>query len=131
MVDSTFEIERPTRVYRQGLHLFSHSETDTDLVDPSLPDPNADLPPEERPQGKAGVADPLDPSTTNDPNQLRDVSNHTFYLNGSERRLRLVAKTERQQDQFIASIERMVSRTIWAGEFASENSSSDGERKWS
>lgn len=122
MVDSTFEIERPTRVYRQGLHLFSHSEeTDADPIDPSKPDSNADLPPEERPRGKRGVADPLDPSTTSDPDQLRDVSNHTFYLKGSERKLRLMAKTERQQDQFIASIERMVSKTIWAGALVSRS----------
>ncbi|KAM0748139.1 phospholipase D, partial [Meredithblackwellia eburnea MCA 4105] len=118
MIDSTFTLERPKRIYRQGLNLFrpaSDSEDDevddeeAARIDPTLRN--------EKPQGRRGAGDPLDPSATTqeDKDTLRDSSNHMFYLKSSERKLRLVAKTERQQDQFIASIEKMVARTIWAG----------------
>lgn len=104
MIDSTFEIVRPTRVYRQGLQFFKGDGGDSD-EEGGKPE-----------RGHNGAGDPLDPSATDPENHdLRDSSNHTFYLKSSERRLRLVAKTERQQDQFIASIEKMVARTIWAG----------------
>jgi phospholipase D1/2 len=65
------------------------------------------------------VGDPNDPSTTDiaqtDAKMLRNAATHTFYLWNAERKLKLVAKNERQMDQFIASIERMASRCIWAG----------------
>lgn len=107
LIDETFQLERPARLLRQGLHLFSGSRGPSE----NDPDGTDDL------AEKRGVGDPLDPSTTNldasDPS--RDSSNHTFYLTSSERKLRLVAKTERQQDQFIASIEQMVANSAWAG----------------
>ncbi|GAA5892364.1 hypothetical protein JCM5296_003579 [Sporobolomyces johnsonii] len=132
MVDSTFEIERPTRIYRKGLGIFHHDSSSAETLD----DPAAHeraveglLATEPHPQGHHGAGDPNDPSTTqhgrmnptaqdhDESNDalLKDTSNHTFYLKSSERKLRLVAKTERQQDQFIASIEKMLARTIWAG----------------
>ncbi|ORY91608.1 hypothetical protein BCR35DRAFT_316841 [Leucosporidium creatinivorum] len=117
MVDYTFELERPKRILRQGLNLVTGGNSTENL---SEEDPNA--PPDEfvsnaeKPQGHRGAGDPNDPSTTNVEGQrLKDSSNHTFYLKTSERKLRLVAKTERQQDQFIASIEKMLAKTIWAG----------------
>lgn len=74
-----------------------------------------------KPSGYRGAGDPNGPSTTSaaegqeNQDDLRTTSAHTFYLRTSERKMRLVAKTERQQDQFIASIERMLAKTIWAG----------------
>lgn len=67
------------------------------------------------------MGDPNDPSTTDavskeDKAELRDASSHTFYITNAQARLKLVAKNERQMDQFIASIERMAKRTIWGGE---------------
>ncbi|KAL8280164.1 hypothetical protein RQP46_007494 [Phenoliferia psychrophenolica] len=125
MIDSTFELERPKRMYRQGLNLFHHPhDSDSENEDPSGAPKSQNektdplLAAEPTPQGHRGAGDPLDPSSTNvgaDSNEMHDSSNHTFYLKSSERRLRLVAKTERQQDQFIASIEKMVAKTIWAG----------------
>ncbi|GAA6060274.1 hypothetical protein JCM10212_003974 [Sporobolomyces blumeae] len=119
LVDSTFEIERPTRMYRKGLKIFSHDDSSSEtLGDPNGARTDGLLSDEKKPQGHHGAGDPNDPSSTNqgaDDPDLKDTSNHTFYLRSSERKLRLVAKTERQQDQFIASIEKMLAKTIWAG----------------
>ncbi|POY74084.1 hypothetical protein BMF94_2896 [Rhodotorula taiwanensis] len=117
MVDSTFELERPARALRKGLSLF-HQNSSNDSV-PDMDGTTGDLKPA-KVQGHRGAGDPNDPSTTNaalshDEEELRNTSAHTFYLRTSERKMRLVAKTERQQDQFIASIERMLAKTIWAG----------------
>ncbi|GAA5854566.1 hypothetical protein JCM8547_004887 [Rhodosporidiobolus lusitaniae] len=176
MVDSTFEIERPTRVYRKGLNLLGvDGSSSDDLSDPAMREGAIDLlANEQKPQGRRGAGDPNDPSSTGHRplggmggkgagaldkesekvegrdgewgekggpegsqarkeaveehakarekdddfrggEDLSSSSTHTFYLRSSERRLRLVAKTERQQDQFIASIEKMLAKTIWAG----------------
>ncbi|GAA6005029.1 hypothetical protein JCM10207_008483 [Rhodosporidiobolus poonsookiae] len=205
MVDSTFEIERPTRVYRKGLNLLHPDHSSDSLTgdaDPTLREGAADLLADaRRPQGHRGAGDPNDPSSSKhkpfggmggkgagtlpegdeekgaahggdkdgegdgagekslpeklgaaagsvrahagrkgtdeekrldnaaaatasggpgaegegENDDLSRTSNHTFYLRSSERKLRLVAKTERQQDQFIASIEKMLAKTIWAG----------------
>ncbi|GAA6057144.1 hypothetical protein JCM3770_004845 [Rhodotorula araucariae] len=125
MVDSTFEIERPSRVYRKGLNLLHPDNSNDSLsADDELRAGAMDLLANEpKPPTHRGVADPHDPSTTNPKSAsdedagdgLKNSSTHTFYLRSSERKLRLVAKTERQQDQFIASIEKMLAKTIWAG----------------
>ncbi|BGP39024.1 Phospholipase D1 [Rhodotorula kratochvilovae] len=125
MVDSTFEIERPTRVYRKGMNLLhANGSSDSLSADEELRAGAVDLLANEpKPPTHRGVADPHDPSTTNPKSAsdedagegLKNSSTHTFYLRSSERKLRLVAKTERQQDQFIASIEKMLAKTIWAG----------------
>lgn len=120
LVDSTFEIERPTRMYRKGLKIFSGDNSSSETLDQD-PSTRTDglLSDEKKPQGHHGAGDPNDPSSTNqgkgEDADLKDTSNHTFYLRSSERKMRLVAKTERQQDQFIASIEKMLAKTIWAG----------------
>ena len=66
------------------------------------------------------VGDPNDPSTSSlakdDPKYLQNTSLHTFYLKNSERKIKLVAKTQRQMDQFIASIEKIAAKSIWAGQ---------------
>lgn len=115
LVDFTFELERPTRILRQGLQLVKGARDDDDLV--GMEDVPEDLRSEaKKPLGHRGAGDPADPSTTNTEGvRLKETSNHTFYLKTSERKLRLVAKTERQQDQFIASIEKMLAKTIWSG----------------
>ncbi|GAA5906624.1 hypothetical protein JCM6882_008077 [Rhodosporidiobolus microsporus] len=183
MVDSTFEIERPTRVYRKGLQILNiDGSSSTEDLDAGLREGAVDLLANEmKPQGHRGARDPNDPSSSRhkpmggmggkgadnheDPEKaaekereregegegegvsspsvaqdknrsarqratshlhddptagaadenLKSSSNHVFYLRSSERKLRLVAKTERQQDQFIASIEKMLAKTIWAG----------------
>ncbi|GAA6029863.1 hypothetical protein JCM8097_001084 [Rhodosporidiobolus ruineniae] len=195
MVDSTFEIERPTRVYRKGLNLLHPDSSSADDLnaDPALRQGALDLLADEpKPQGRRGAGDPNDPSSSrhqavkgrgsgegekekeSDPEKaataagedgvegerekhdapgatrhekkhgilhphkkagaddkdkdqvaaaaaedeagaLKSSSQHTFLLRSSERKLRLVAKTERQQDQFVASVEKMLAKTIWAG----------------
>jgi phospholipase D1/2 len=118
MVDSTFELERPARAYRKGLHLLHADGSHESLAMPE--GTTGDLKPA-KPSGYRGAGDPNNPSTTSaaegqeNQDDLRTTSAHTFYLRTSERKMRLVAKTERQQDQFIASIERMLAKTIWAG----------------
>lgn len=118
MVDSTFELERPARVYRKGLQ-FLHSE-DSEETETAHDETTGDMQPA-KPSGYRGAGDPNDPSTTSaaegkeEQDDLKTTSAHTFYLRTSERKMRLVARTERQQDQFIASIERMLAKTIWAG----------------
>jgi phospholipase D1/2 len=123
LIDSSFEIERPLRIYHQGLQLFTHAHhDDNEEHDDDGSSHNAGLPANEKPKclGGAGVGDPLDPSTTDvaiaDSKNQTDSSNRVFFLKSSDRKLKLIAKTERQQDQFIASIERMTARTIWAGQ---------------
>lgn len=119
LVDSTFEIERPTRMYRKGLKVFSGDNSSSESIDDPSNRTDGLLSDEKKPLGHHGAGDPNDPSSTatggKDDSDLKDTSNHTFYLRSSERKLRLVAKTERQQDQFIASIEKMLAKTIWAG----------------
>ncbi|KAG9016332.1 Phospholipase D1 [Tulasnella sp. 427] len=47
--------------------------------------------------------------------QATDVSQHTFYIKNGQRKLKLVAKNERQMLQFIASMERMAAQSHWTG----------------
>lgn len=46
---------------------------------------------------------------------LTDVSQHTFYVQNSQNRLKLVAKNEREMVQWIVSMERMASQSHWTG----------------
>lgn len=120
-IDSDFEIQRPKRLYRQGIGLFASDMQKTfgkEHEPEDLPESADTI------QGREGIrggviGDPNDPSTTNlakdDPKYLKNASAHTFYIKNSERKIKLVAKSERQMDQFIASIEKMVEKSIWAG----------------
>jgi phospholipase D1/2 len=122
LLDSDFKIERPNRLYRQGIGLFSSNRQKSHGKDNR---DGEDLPGEKKPlagfEGISGgnIGDPNDPSTTSDakedPQHLKNTSAHTFYIKNSERKVKLVAKSERQMDQFIASIEKMTQRSIWAG----------------
>lgn len=60
-------------------------------------------------EGDSGVARR---KPKNDPNA--NVSSHTFYIKNAERRLKVVARNERQMDQFIASMERVARRNIFS-----------------
>lgn len=122
LFDSDFQIERPKRLYRQGLGLFAETKQKTETSDPRE-DHKDNLPDYQEFQGFEGksggaVGDPNDPSLTtmarDDPKDLKNASAHTFYIRNAERKLKLVAKSERQMDQFIASIEKMSSKTIWS-----------------
>lgn len=99
LIDSSFKLERTKRLLRQGMHLFSHH---TDPADEML-------------QDSALINTEATAVETTKPEQFKDASNHTFALVSSERRLKLVAKTERQQEQFISSIEQVVAKCIFAG----------------
>ena len=124
LIDADFEIERPRRLYRQGIGLFADHKQKTQDKDPrqdekgDLPDGVDEFAGAEGIRGGA-VGDPNDPSTTSmaadDPKTLKNASAHTFYIKNAERRMKLVAKSERQMDQFIASIEKTVEKSIWAG----------------
>ena len=97
LFDCDFEIERPIRFYKQTINAIKgpfkddNSDTQSELEDDPHP-------------GKGGAGDPNDPSTTDmaqtHPEDLRDASNHTFYIKSTEKRLKLVAKNARQMDQF-------------------------------
>jgi phospholipase D1/2 len=119
LFDSDFSIERPKRLYKKGLSLFTPAD-DSKLAAPFKY--SHKRAPGELENGAVDdgprMGDPNDPSTTDvrtDSKALRDTASHTFYLWNAERKLKLVAKNERQMDQFIASIERLASRCIWAG----------------
>lgn len=98
LFDCDFEIERPIRFYKQTLNAIKGPFKDDNSDSQSE---NDDLEPH---PGRGGAGDPNDPSTTdiaqNHPEDLRDASNHTFYIKSTERRLKLVAKNARQMDQF-------------------------------
>lgn len=138
LFDMDFHAERPKRLYRQGLNTFKtamHSEEDQQedgAVDAFEKGEKSDskgamplqkakklLHKRNKRDVPSAVGDPQDPSTTdiaaNDPEEMMSTSQHTFYLVNSETKLKMTAKSERQMDQFIASIERMAQRSPWAG----------------
>lgn len=125
LIDQQFAIERPKRLYRQGLNKVKETfdrdgqrekeeeEAEAEAFQAGNPSRFAEQ------AGGNTAADPADPSTAiltkADPEELAHSSNHTFYVRNSQRKMKLVAKTVRQMDQFVASIERMASKSIWAG----------------
>ncbi|EJT98705.1 phospholipase D [Dacryopinax primogenitus] len=168
LFDADFTIERPKRVYRQGLsflHLTrqsshfedeledsdAHRHTDGESDETDLPqtrprrklfakllkshgngkEPHKDgasngeeHPAESTNHHHLDVHDDLtlDPSMKKDPRMVtqqekkkKAVSQHTFYLQNTQRRLKVVARNERQMHQWIASIERMAARCVWQG----------------
>ncbi|TIA70455.1 hypothetical protein E3P92_03085 [Wallemia ichthyophaga] len=46
--------------------------------------------------------------------KTKDTSTHTFYIRNAERRMKLVAKNERQMEQFIQSMMMMKNNTLWS-----------------
>ncbi|KAG8909007.1 Phospholipase D1 [Tulasnella sp. 403] len=81
------------------------------IIDPSIGrDPRGVISPEDKEK------DPGDSAARREKKKhSKDVSQHTFYIRNGQRRLKLVAKNERQMLQFIASMERMALRSHWTG----------------
>jgi len=121
LVDDEFQLKRPTRLLKQGIHLLDWHDASKEQHAPALNfdnevDPNQSA--QGNPSGSGGEGDPDEGVTAElaaDPRQLQHASSHVFYIINSEREVKLIAKNERQMDQFIASIERMVARSIWHG----------------
>lgn len=148
LFDTDFHLERPKRIYRQGINsvrsalVSDDAEKGNQTDEEGQPDPEKEARRQEDEKvSKTGhmslskakellkrrnsedapppVGDPQDPSTTDiaitNPEEMHSTSQHTFYLHNSEHKIKLNAKSERQMDQFIASIERMSQRSPWAG----------------
>ncbi|KAG8926053.1 Phospholipase D1 [Tulasnella sp. 418] len=89
------------------------------VIDPSIgTDPRALGYPDEQ-AAMDPISDPNAPPSNQPPKKKKksskDVSQHTFYIKNSQRRMKLVAKNERQMLQFIASMERMANQSHWNG----------------
>ncbi|KAG0148284.1 hypothetical protein CROQUDRAFT_41585 [Cronartium quercuum f. sp. fusiforme G11] len=142
LVDDEFQLKRPKNLLKQGIHLLDWHDASKEQNAPPIPsgsevDPSTEnsgrkvkhkykgkrrsmsVPDLEASRGLENTTDPDDPSGTElwkpDPKQLQNASSHVFYIVNSEREVKLTAKNERQMEQFIASIERMVARSIWSG----------------
>lgn len=138
LVDDEFQLRRPTRLLKQGIHLLDWHDASKEQNAPPLSTQPTDDPstatqtnPKQKQKGKRrsmsvpnlntdeAMVDPNDSNATelfvSDPKHAQNASSHTFYIINSEREVKLTAKNERQMDQFIASIERMVARSIWSG----------------
>ncbi|KDQ62566.1 hypothetical protein JAAARDRAFT_171033 [Jaapia argillacea MUCL 33604] len=127
LLDSDFKIERPKRVYRQGLNLLHGEGEDNDetsrarsvMLDPSTnTDPlagenHADWETREswdedrKGKGKGKDSDKKKSSG--------EVSKHTFYIENSQMRLKLFARNERQMLQWIAALEKVASSSHFTG----------------
>ncbi|KAH9825288.1 hypothetical protein DFH28DRAFT_943383 [Melampsora americana] len=135
LLDDEFQLQRPTRLLKQGIHLIDWHDARKQQHSPPTP-PSSYLASAEQnkskgknknktkrrsmsvPTRRSTESDPNDPSATDllgaDPKH-QNASSHVFYIINSEREVKLTAKNERQMDQFIASIERMAARSIWSG----------------
>ncbi|GAA97760.1 uncharacterized protein L969DRAFT_55895 [Mixia osmundae IAM 14324] len=127
LMDMNFTLERPRRPYRQMLTLLKGNKGDEHDEDRFKEEPDEDQmthkqlkKQHKRDITPGGVGDPNDPSTTDaqekDGRSLQSTSSHVFFIRNSERKMKLVAKNERQMDQFIASIERMAANSLWSGQ---------------
>ncbi|KAH9460219.1 hypothetical protein Pst134EB_008404 [Puccinia striiformis f. sp. tritici] len=125
LVDDEFQLKRPTRLLKQGIHLLDWHDASKEQHAPALNfdndetnDPNPSSTQAKTSSNPSGSGDPDEGVTAElaaDPRQVQHASSHVFYITNSEREVKLIAKNERQMDQFIASIERMVARSIWHG----------------
>ncbi|KAI9626974.1 hypothetical protein H4Q26_017607 [Puccinia striiformis f. sp. tritici PST-130] len=110
---------------KQGIHLLDWHDASKEQHAPALNfdndetnDPNPSSTQAKTSSNPSGSGDPDEGVTAElaaDPRQVQHASSHVFYITNSEREVKLIAKNERQMDQFIASIERMVARSIWHG----------------
>ncbi|KAA1090862.1 Phospholipase D1 [Puccinia graminis f. sp. tritici] len=118
LVDDEFQLKRPTRLLKQGIHLLDWHDASKEQHAPTLNFDN-EVDPNQSAQGNpSGSGDPdegVAAELAADSRQVQHASSHVFYITNSEREVKLIAKNERQMDQFIASIERMVARSIWHG----------------
>jgi phospholipase D1/2 len=119
LVDDEFQLKRPTRLLKQGIHLLDWHDASKEQHAPALNfenevDPNHSTP-GNNPSGSGDPDEGVTAELAADSRQVQHASSHVFYITNSEREVKLIAKNERQMDQFIASIERMVARSIWHG----------------
>lgn len=137
LMDNEFAIERPKRLYKQTIHLAQglslHDKQASEKQSGDSEDTegaggstwaakghhrNASAPADNTAMLTDGqFRDPAedDDGLNKKGSAHRDVSSHTFYIKNAERKLKLVAKNERQMEQFIASMERVAARNIWSG----------------
>lgn len=88
----------------------SSSSATSDMVEPAYRDPSThvNIMTNRHKQGDEGM-------TNEDKRKQRDLSHHTFFIENSQMRLKLVARTERQTNQWISALERMKSSSYWYG----------------
>ncbi len=121
LLDNEFEIIQPKRIYRKTLALGSvakdkikskgdgddgdaaDAEKEHEDVTAMLTNGHFRDEKDQKAQGSKGTA------------TASGVSSHTFYIKNSERKLKLVAKTERLMNQFIASLESVAARNVFTG----------------
>ncbi|CED85185.1 Phospholipase D1 [Phaffia rhodozyma] len=117
LFDQDFAIERPNRVLRKGISKLENKFGDDKHDGASITEMNAEQTEESRLAAMEGDLHGIDKATLGSMNEdsAGNVSNHTFYINNSQTRLKLVAKAVRQMQQFIASLEKMAAESIWAG----------------
>ena len=129
LMDNDFKIERPKRFYKQTMHIahgLTHSDEKPEAKAAESSNQTNGAASESREDHTALLTDGqfVDPekkkaqrrgkTSKSDPN--RHTSSHTFYIRNAERKLKLVAKTERQMDQFIASMQKMADRNIFGAQ---------------
>ncbi|KIM21517.1 hypothetical protein M408DRAFT_80444 [Serendipita vermifera MAFF 305830] len=120
LLDSEFHVERPTRALRQGLRAIHLEDKDDEGKKDGLTVPGRRLAKSSHRHGdhlhpghKSGE-DEGDTQEHTDRKE-KDLSHHTFFIENSQMRLKLVARTERQTDQWVSALERMKSSSYWYG----------------
>ncbi|KAK8858386.1 hypothetical protein IAR55_002613 [Kwoniella newhampshirensis] len=121
LIDSDFTIERPKRAYRTGMHLLTgHGSMkaikhngDIDNAEGDNPnDIDTDNPFNRELIIASGEGKGSKAQNMHDEGE-HHASQHTFFINNSQRRLKLMAKNARQMHQYIVSMERIAAQCIW------------------
>ncbi|KAH9080301.1 phospholipase D [Lactarius deliciosus] len=102
LLDADFKIERPKRYYRQGLNLLHGDSTGEDrkALLGSI---------------RSRLSHVLHPRAQNKKRRTSgDVSKHTFYIENSQMKLKLYARSERQMLQWIAGLEKVAATSPFA-----------------
>lgn len=88
----------------------SDSSVESDMAEPAYNDPSThvNIMTNKHSQGDADDG-------PRDKGKEKDLSHHTFFIENSQMRLKLVARTERQTDQWVSALERMKSSSYWYG----------------
>ncbi|KAG8805702.1 Phospholipase D1, partial [Serendipita sp. 399] len=91
----------------------SSSSASSDAVEPAYKDPSThvNIMTNKHKQGDEGMTG----DEKNSKRTTKDLSHHTFFIENSQMRLKLVARTERQTNQWISALERMKSSSYWYG----------------
>lgn len=135
LIDNSFEIIRPKRLYKQTMnfaHEIGHDKDDKGTKASPTKEKQAEKGDTEAAkamgvseavntkdttalltEGQWKGGDDDEHSGTMRKKDQANVSSHTFYIKNTERKLKLVANNERQMNQFIASMERVARRTIF------------------